>query len=270
MKRGIHLLQSGLVGAAVGYFVLSPFSMVLFHLTHADLDAMVCHQMQHSLLASVRDAFRPVLLPWWTAFILLGALLGTAVGLAMASLRERTDALHRQSSALCEANGELQESFRQLQHANRMATLGLMAGTVIHDVNGYLAGLMLLAHAELDEIVPSERASSPWADVCEQLQRLRALVQSVRRFSRVTSGERAVLDLHEVLQDGIRLNSTAFAAQGVRVSLGLGATQSSVEGNRAELLQVFMNLFRNALDAMETGGHLAVTTAHAGGGWQQR
>ncbi len=268
-ERRRAFLVHGLVGLGLGYFLLSPFAMVFFHLSHRGLDPKMVLGMHHSLGVMVVDAFSSAIPLWWISFSVLGALLGVGVGGVVSALRIREKKIERHARELAqanvrleEANRKLEESYRQLLQADKMASLGLMSGTVIHDLNNYLTTVLAVAQCEAEESEPESQAQDeqPWHLVLAQARRMADLTNSVRRFSRQSSGARVKSDLHAVIKDASLILHKAMKHRQVELKENLVAREPHVEANANELLQVFVNLYQNALDAMPEGGRLTVAT----------
>jgi hypothetical protein len=77
-------------------------------------------------------------------------------------------------------------------------------------------------------------------------------------FSRTASTEFVELDLNRVVQDTLTLIEHQLEKSAVEVKLALDPSLAPVKGNTGKLQQVFLNLFLNARDAMESGGALSV------------
>jgi two-component system, NtrC family, sensor kinase len=70
-----------------------------------------------------------------------------------------------------------------------------------------------------------------------------------------------MVDLHKVISETLTLIEHQLAQAQVKVQVSLNAEVPRVKGNPGKLQQVFLNLFLNARDAMESGGTLAIRTA---------
>ncbi|MBI5481723.1 MAG: HAMP domain-containing histidine kinase [Deltaproteobacteria bacterium] len=266
------LLRFGLAGLALGYLVLSPLAMVFFHLAHRGMDPQALLRMHHSLAAMVLDSFSPAIPIWWFSFAVLGGLVGLALGGVVSALRvrERRIALHARQLAAANAeleaaNLQLKEAYQQVLQADKMASLGLMAGTVVHDINGYVQAVMQIAEEELDGSRLSPRSDDPWSLVLKQALRMRELADSVRRFARRSSGTWVKTDVRDPLREACLMLDKALRRRGVELVERLDPSAALITGNPNELLQVFVNLIQNALDAMPHGGRLTVETRLAGG-----
>ena len=246
------------IGSGVGYLVLSPFAMVFFHLAHSGLDPQMVMGMHHSIWMSIGDAFSPHIWVWGTSFGLLGVGLGLVVGVVLSKSRAQTRRIAEHAQTLDEANRKLDEAYRQVLQADKLASLGLLASTVVHDVNNHLQVIHLVSELELSERQPT--ADDPWMEVRGAVCRMRRLTESIRVFSRKSNGGRVPVDVHDVLHDTLVILRRTIDRKGVTLSQAFHAADGRIQGSSNELLQVFLNLTQNALDATPVGGRLTIAT----------
>lgn len=256
---------SVVVGALTGYLVLSPFAMAFFHLTHGRVQPDLLGRMA-SPIGAVRVSLSLGLWLWWLPFVALGGVLGAAVGLVLLRMRRDQRRIADHAAGLAETNGRLEKAYDQLVHADRLASVGLIAATVIHDVNGYLSFLLITAEAE--EAADRGRGGdgSAWARVRQYTDRMRLLCEAARRVARRSPANHDAIDVHDVVEETLQLTRTAAQGGGIRRLVRLEATSTRIDGPAGDLVQVLLNLIRNALDAVQSGGLLTVQTRdHRGG-----
>ncbi|MDP1824592.1 MAG: ATP-binding protein [Archangium sp.] len=146
----------------------------------------------------------------------------------------------------------------QLVVADRMASLGMLAAGVAHEINNPLAWVIANLNFVAEEL--AEVKDRPVGAACGEAlseamdgaQRVRGIVRDLKAFSRSEDGQRGPVDLHRLL------DSTAnMAANEIRHSARLVKDYSLaplvVEGNESRLSQVFLNLLVNAAQAIPEG-----------------
>jgi CheY-like chemotaxis protein len=89
--------------------------------------------------------------------------------------------------------------------------------------------------------------------------RAKSLVERILAFSRSGLSERSPIDVQSAVEETLELLAAASLAPGVRLETRLHAAGAAIVGDATQLHQVVMNLCTNALQAMESGGLLAVT-----------
>src|SRR5439155_8048898 len=86
------------------------------------------------------------------------------------------------------------------------------------------------------------------------------IVNSLLNFSRTSTTEFITVDLNKIISETLNLVEHQLVKSHVAVKLSLHDRLPRIKGNPGKLQQVFLNLFLNARDAMESGGILAVRT----------
>jgi signal transduction histidine kinase/CheY-like chemotaxis protein len=157
---------------------------------------------------------------------------------------ERGTALERQSEAL--------------RDAQRMESVGLLAGGVAHDFNNLLT--VVLGSVEL--LLADARNShdrSRLAEIKSAANRGATLVSQLLAFGRRQVMLRQVLDLNSVVND-VRPLLTHLIGEHIELVVSLARTPLHVEADPTQLHQTIINLATNARDAMPNGGTLTITT----------
>ena len=152
----------------------------------------------------------------------------------------------------------------QLQHTEKMASVGLLAAGVAHEVNTPLAGISSytqLLRGQFDE-------GDPRQEVLEKIEkqsfRAAKIVNGLLNFSRSSGTEFEQVDVNKVLLDVLSLVEHQLEGSRIRVRRELAADLPGVRGNENRLQQVFFNLVLNARDAMPSGGWLTLATSADG------
>jgi PAS domain S-box-containing protein len=162
------------------------------------------------------------------------------------------------------ARAQLEE---QLQISDKMASIGLLAAGVAHEVNTPLTGISSFTQMLLDGADPDDPKTRLLEKIERQTFRAAKIVNGLLNLSRPATAvpERAPVDLNVVVNDVLSLLEHQFKVARIQVRRDMPVPGPVVMGTEFKLQQVFLNLFLNARDAMLKGGWLSITTRVAGG-----
>ena len=148
---------------------------------------------------------------------------------------------------------------RQLTHRNAARSVTAMAGMLAHEVKNPLSGIRGAAQLLEETVLPSERELTRL--ICDEADRIVALVDRMEVFSDRRPLERGSVNIHEVL-GRVRLAAQAGFARHITFTESYDPSLPPVLGNRDALIQVFMNLVKNAAEAAPpNGGEIQLSTA---------
>jgi signal transduction histidine kinase len=170
-----------------------------------------------------------------------------------------------------ERTRELQETHAKLLHKDKMASLGKLSASVVHEINNPIAGILNLIL--LMKRILSEESGEAGGRGRESFDRYLALMEAETRrisrivanlltFSRQSKMEAAVLDINGLIERTLLLNENLLKIHHVQVKKALDPALPPVVGSADQVQQVFMNMVSNAAEAMEGqgGGVLSVKT----------
>jgi len=153
-----------------------------------------------------------------------------------------------------------------LMQAQKMESLGSLAGGVAHDMNNVLGAILALASANLETQPEGSPARRAFATITQAAVRGGKMVKSLLSFARQNPAEERELDLNGVLREEVRLLERTTLSR-IRLELDLDPELRPVRGDSSALSNVFMNLCVNAVDAMADNGQLTLRTRNLAGGW---
>src|SRR5438093_8242694 len=147
-----------------------------------------------------------------------------------------------------------------------MASIGLLAAGVAHEVNTPLTGISSFTQMLLDGADPRDPKTALLEKIEKQTFRAAKIVNGLLNLSRPApaTNERIDVDLNAVITDVFSLLEHQFEVGKIKARRELAPTAVTVVGIEHQLQQVFLNLFLNARDAMPRGGWLSVTTRREG------
>src|SRR4051794_7568963 len=144
----------------------------------------------------------------------------------------------------------------QLQISEKMASIGLLAAGVAHEVNTPLTGISSFTQMLLENADPADPRTAILEKIEKQTFRAAKIVNGLLALSRPggSNPEHASVDLNAVIADVLALLEHQFEMGSIRVRRELSDTPVVTSGAEYQLQQVFLNLFLNARDAMPRGG----------------
>jgi signal transduction histidine kinase/CheY-like chemotaxis protein len=146
---------------------------------------------------------------------------------------------------------------REIVELQQLDALGRLAAGIAHDFNNVLVVIISSAELALRDTDPEHPAHGSLQQILQAGLRSRELVAQLLNSVRPPAQERARLDLRTVVEDTLALLRPRIP-DNVALEVTLPDTPVAVTGNPVQLNQVFSNLVSNALDAMPSGGTLAV------------
>jgi signal transduction histidine kinase len=155
---------------------------------------------------------------------------------------------------------ELQTLEAELAHSERLASIGRLAAGVAHEIGNPVTGIACIAQNLRYEDDPEiiEESSD---DILQQTQRISAIVQSLVTFSHsgTIDGQRfSHFRLYDCVADAQRLVTLSHTAKQIEHINACDDTLL-IEGDKQQLLQVFVNLLNNASDASNPGNRIRIS-----------
>jgi PAS domain S-box-containing protein len=148
----------------------------------------------------------------------------------------------------------------QLQISEKMASIGLLAAGVAHEVNTPLTGISSFTQMLLQGAEPDDPKTKVLEKIERQTFRAAKIVNGLLNLARPAQTDSAAVDLNVVINDVLALLEHQLRNGRIQVRKELVASPLLVHGVEYKLQQVFLNLFLNARDAMPRGGWLTIAT----------
>ena len=148
---------------------------------------------------------------------------------------------------------------KQFLHAQRLESLGTLAGGVAHDLNNILTPILMIAQLLQIKLTDADESTQRFLKMQEtNAKRGAALVSQVLSFGRRAEGKRMTIQVQHLIQEIKQIIDGTFS-KSIEVCVDLEPNLWTISADPTQLHQVFMNLCVNARDAMPEGGKLSIS-----------
>ncbi len=195
------------------------------------------------------------------------------IGLLADSFNAMLQSLRQMKADLEEWGNTLEQKVKQrteelvamqarVAQSERLASLGMLAAGVAHEVNNPLGGILALTGLTLEEMQKDDPNRENLVEVIRQTERCRDIVKGLLEFSRQTKGNTEMVDLNRILQETLALVGKQAMFFNIEVIKDLEPELPAIVADPAQFQQVFMNILMNAVQAMEERGTIRIVTRH--------
>lgn len=194
------------------------------------------------------------------------ALLADSFNTMLKSLRHMRADLEEWGRTLEEKVKQRSEELVAMQarvaQSERLASVGMLAAGVAHEINNPLGAILALTALTLEDVKEDDPNRENLQEVVKQSQRCRDIVKGLLEFSRHSEVHAELADLNKILQDTLSLVSKQAQFLNINVVTNYDPQLPAVMANASELEQVVMNILMNAVQAMQERGTITITTRH--------
>ncbi|HET6616011.1 MAG TPA: PAS domain S-box protein [Dehalococcoidia bacterium] len=152
---------------------------------------------------------------------------------------------------------------QQFLHAQRMETVGRLAGGIAHDFSNLMTAIMVNAELDLISAPPPDVLREDLEEIKATAERAANLSKQLLSFARQQITEPRVIVLNDLLTNAERMLQRLIGAETV-FTIERTAEETTVRIDPGQLEQVLVNMVINARDAMPAGGTLTIRTSRAG------
>jgi signal transduction histidine kinase len=245
-----------LICCAVRYRSRVTFATCTLHCASYALLYLALAPEQRSVPALIWTLVVLVWLTWASdamAVLLKGV--GEHLGRLNRALQENQAQLE---TRIAERTRELQEAQAHVLHQEKMAAFGLLAAGIAHEVGNPLTSISSLVQM-LQKRDCDGYTREKLGLVGGQLQRIQTTLRELINFSRPASDLRSRVAVEEILDEAWNIAKYYKRTKGRRIALRVAPGLPPLYGVRDQLVQAYLNLILNAIDATGPGGHIEVT-----------
>jgi signal transduction histidine kinase len=149
----------------------------------------------------------------------------------------------------------------QVRRTDRLASLGTLSAGMAHEIKNPLVTLKTFTQLLPERYEDTEFRETFTTLVAHEVRRIDSIVNQLLRFARPAKPTLLPMHLHQAVENTLRLVHEQMRQKQITLVRHLEAPFDLIRGDSDLLVQAFVNILFNALDAMTSGGTLTVSTA---------
>jgi two-component system cell cycle sensor histidine kinase/response regulator CckA len=153
------------------------------------------------------------------------------------------------------------EAEQRLRQAERLETVGRLAGGVAHDFNNLLTGILLYCDLLMAHLEPCHRVRKYAEEIRKAGMQATGLVRQLLAVARPTNSEPHLLSFNDIA-DGMRNLLVRLIGENIELKFNLDPNLGLIKMDPTQVQQILLNLVLNARDAMPGGGQITVETSN--------
>jgi len=174
------------------------------------------------------------------------------------TVTKRFDTQHHRVGAIISFKdiSQIKQMQVEVQRMDRLASMGVLASGIAHEIRNPLAGIKTIAQTLEEEIEPDDSKREYVSRIVRQVNRMDDLLKTIFTYAKPREPKRKFHRLQEIIQEVVALLENRMRGQSVVYKESFHADLPLVYVDFYQIQQVYVNLFLNALDAMPRGGEL--------------
>jgi two-component system sensor histidine kinase HydH len=156
---------------------------------------------------------------------------------------------------------EVQELKREVERNRRLASIGRLAAGIAHEIRNPLSSIKGFAtyFKERYKEVPEDQKTAEI--MVQEVERLNRVIGQLLEFARPMKLNKKQASIHEVITYALKMVQNQIQDQGITINTNLSPEIKDVSIDTDRISQVFLNLYLNAIEAMEHGGTLRIDSS---------
>ncbi|MEE9553141.1 MAG: ATP-binding protein [candidate division Zixibacteria bacterium] len=147
----------------------------------------------------------------------------------------------------------------QVYQAEKLATIGRLAAGIAHEINNPMASILTCAEGLIKQETEADYGKREYLDIIKNsARRCKLITQKLLDYSAISKMNKETINLGEILEEAVSL--LQFEATGKQVQLRIIKPENipSISGSKDSLVQVFVNLILNGIQAVAPGGNVII------------
>ena len=172
--------------------------------------------------------------------------------------RQAEEEIRKYSAELTEKNEELRAMTQQLWQSAKLATMGELSASIAHELNNPLATVSLRVESLLEKTPQDNPNHREMEIIGQEVKRMATLIANLLQFCRRGQQQISTVDICEEIEKTLELIYYHLRKYNIVILREFPKEAPRIHADRQQLLQLFLNLFTNASDAMPQGGTLTM------------
>ena len=184
-----------------------------------------------------------------------------AMTLALRSSQtELQDWAHTLEQKVAERTQELRIAEAETARTEKLASVGLLAAGIAHELNNPLTGVLTFSHLLRKKMPEGSQEAEDLDLVIRETKRCAAIIKRLLDFAREKTPEKKFADINRIIENTERIVDKPASYRDVSITLDLDPELPPVWGDADLIEQVIMNMLVNAQHAIERAGNITVRT----------
>jgi len=168
------------------------------------------------------------------------------------------------SAKLLEARELMEETHKKLIQAEKLASIGKLAATIAHEIRNPLTSVKLNIQKVLEDNRLEAGDQEHLSITQEGIGQIEKFIKELLNFTRVSGLQLARFPMSQILEESIKLMADCFQQKKIAVEKKFdnGLPEVLVDGDK--IRQVFLNVLRNACEAVKDGGKVSLSASLVG------
>jgi two-component system, NtrC family, sensor kinase len=159
---------------------------------------------------------------------------------------------------------ELRRAQAETMRGEKLASVGLLASGVAHELNNPLTGVLTFSHL-LRQKMPDHSPDAEDMDlVIRETKRCAAIIKRLLDFAREKHPEKKFADINQIIEDTVRIVERPAHLRDIEITMDLDRMLPPIWIDADQIKQVIMNMIVNAQHAVEEKGNITIKTRRAG------
>ena len=151
---------------------------------------------------------------------------------------------------------EMQEEMRRI---DRLASLGVMASGIAHEIRNPLAGIKAIAQTFEEELQPDDPKNEFVSRIIRQVNRLDEMLRTLFSYAKPQKPNRQFCQIEEIVQEVLPLLKQNLQNQSIKLTQSYASNLPALYIDHSQIQQVLFNLFLNSVEAIQNKGEIRIS-----------